>query len=157
MKKKTLVFILTIITFCSSIVLGVSTVYRIDSIYLQPSILSVDAQTEVDALYENLLNAYNKQSYFSVKEDKAKEVLTGFPYFHLVSFEKSYPNRVIIKVAEYEEVYALPTVSGEEYYILGEDGTVLGVRENYNNRLDGENNLRIDGLTVEGEREGTLY
>ena len=156
MKKNTLVFLLTAILFLASVVLGVTTVYRIDTVYLQPTVISQDAEKEVEELHKRLLQAYDKQSFFSVKEKQAKEILSEFPYFHLTSFGKSYPNRVVIKVAEYEEVYALPTAENTGYYILGTDGTILGIRETYVNRLDGENNLLITGLNVTGNRGGAL-
>ena len=156
MKKNTLVFLLTAILFFASVVLGVTTVYRIDTVYLQPVIISQEAEKELEELHKRLLQAYDKQSFFSVQEKQAKEILSEFPYFHLTSFDKSYPNRIVVKVAEYEEVYALPTATNTAYYILGSDGTVLGLRETYINRLDGENNLLITGLEVTGERGGTL-
>lgn len=157
MKKNVLVIILTSIVFLSSVFLGVATVYRVDAVLVETQIVTQAAEEEAESLQKQLLDAYDKKSYFSVDDKKAKEIVAQFPYFRLVSFKKSSPNRIIVKVAEDEEVYAV-AVAGEEnrYYILNDSGAVLGERESYANRLDGENNLLIKGLNVTGSQDGKL-
>ena len=152
MKKSVLVIVLTAIVFLSSVFLGVATVYRVDAVLLETQIVTKQAEEEAAEIRQQLMQAYDKQSFFSVEDNAAKKIVAKFPYFRMVSFEKSSPNRIIVKIAEDEEVYAVP-VQGQNsaYYILNGDGAVLGIRENYVNRLDGENNLLISGFNATGE------
>lgn len=152
-KKNVLVILLTIVVFLSAVVLGVTTVYRVDTVTLNASVVSKAAKVEAEALQERLIKAYEKQSVFSVNSKKAEEIMKEFPYFRMTGFEKAYPNRIIISTTEDAEIYAIPVTEDEtSYYILGLDGSVLGIRETYVNRLDGADNLLIKGLTVTGEK-----
>ena len=121
-KNRLLVIILTCIVFLSAVVLGISTVFRVDTVTLKSTIISQDAQVEISDLQQRLQKAYDKESSFFADDTKAKEIMKDFTYFRLTSFEKKYPNRIEIEVVEDEELYALP-IQGEEnaYYIIGKD------------------------------------
>lgn len=150
--KNILIILLTVLVLLSAAVLGVSTVYRINEVSVVASTISEAAKAEAEELRLRLMEAYDKQSSFSVTSSEAEAVIEEFPYFRIQSFEKKYPNRIVVKVSEDAEVYALPKENGE-YYILGEDGTVLSIRENPANRSDGAENvlLLVDpALTVTG-------
>ena len=156
--KNVLVIILTVVIFLSATVLGISTVYRVNEVTVRTSLVSEAAQAEAEALQKRLLEVYEKKSTLFLEETEAVDVMEEFPYFRMLSFEKSYPNRIIISVAEDAEVYAVPTLSEENaYYIVGADGTVLGIRNDYTNRLDGTENLLIEGLTATGEKGQVLF
>ncbi len=157
MKKNLAVIILTSIVFLSAVFLGFSTVYTVDIVTLDPIIISQESSAEVEEIHKRLSKAYDKKSYFSVDKKAAQEVLSDFPYFRLSGFEKDYPNRLIVRIKEDEEVYAVPIYNeAGQYYILGESGTVLGTRDSYVNRLDKENNVLIRGIRVEGKRGSLL-
>ena len=124
--KSILVIILTVLVFLSAPVLGVSSVYQVEEVTVRTSLVSEAAQAEAEALQKRLLEVYERKSTLFLEQTEAVDVMEEFPYFRMLSFEKSYPNRIIISVSEDAEVYAVPTLSVEnEYYILGEDGTVL--------------------------------
>ena len=158
MKKKTVwTIVLTALVFLSGAFLGVSNVYRVDEVCVEASLVSEAAQAEVDGLQARLQSLYESESAFKIQRESAEEVLQDFPYFRITGFEKDYPNRIVVAIAEDEEVYAVAT--GEEngsYYILNGEGTVLGLREGYKNRADGYDNVRIDGLKVTGEKGKAL-
>lgn len=149
-QKKFWVMLLTAIIFLSVAVLGVSAVYRVDRVTLEASVVSDEAKIEADALQKKLEEAYDTASIFFVGDAQAKKVLKEFPYFRLTGFEKSYPNRVIVKIIEDAEIYAVEKGNGE-YYILGEDGGVLAVRDSYINPLTGSENVLLKGVSVQGE------
>lgn len=159
-KKNFLIIILTVLVFLSAAVLGVATVYRVNEVTVDAATVSEEAKAEAQAMQKELDAIYEKQSIFFVKRDFADEIVARYPYFRITGFAKAYPNRLIVSVSEDEEVYALPCENvADGYYILGADGTVLGVRENYNNRSDatGEmKNVLITGLSVTGEKGGAL-
>lgn len=150
MRKKFWVILLTAIFFLTGAVLGVSVVYRVDLVTLEASLVSEEADAEAEILQDRLEEVYEKKSIFFAGDAEAKEVMKDFPYFRITGFEKSYPNRLIIKITEDAEIYAVERAE-QGYYILGEDGMVLGVRDTHINPLTGAESVLIKGVTVTGE------
>ena len=155
-KHKWLVIILTVILFVSGSVLGVSTVYRVREVTVFAPVVSDEAKTEADELQRRLNEAYYNESIFFSDQESANSIVADFPYFRIISFKKDYPNRIVLEVQEDAEVFAVQ--KGGEYYILNNQGTLLGVRDGYINRSDKGENLLIygDNLTVDGEKGKTL-
>ena len=151
-KKNVVIVLLTVFIFLSFCVLGLSTVFRVREVTVVAPVVSDEAKTEAKQLQSRLEKAYDKESVFFLDERKAQEIVLDFPYFRITRFEKDYPNRLVVEITEDAEVYAVKKAS--EYYILNAEGTVLGVRNNYINRSDDDNNLLIygDNLTVQGEK-----
>lgn len=153
-KRNVIAILLTAVIFLAAATLGVTTVYRVNVVTLKTSVISEAAGEEADELQKRLLARYKDGSIFTVKSEAAAEDFAEFPYFRMTSFKKAYPDRLIIEATEDAEVYA---VAGEEgYYILGGDGTILGIREDAANRSDGADNVIVTGLSVSGERGGPL-
>lgn len=151
MRKKTLVTILlTIILFLSDCGLTVATVYRVSAVTLQMSVVSEEAKIEAENLEKAVALRYKKQNIFFVDKKEAQEEFEKYPHLRLTGFEKSYPNRLIVKGTEDPEVYALEKEGG--YYVLGADGTILGERASATNRSDGKDNVVISGVSVQGEK-----
>ena len=152
MRKKLLVIVMTALIFASACILGFTTVYRVDKVtlYVQAVSDSEEAKSEEQALQESLLDAYKGENLLFSKKTTATEVLSKFPCFRLVKFDKKSPDRIVIEVTEDAEVYAVETEDG--YYLLSEDGTTLGKRGDYKNRLDGEDNLLMKGFSVTANR-----
>lgn len=151
-RKKTIwIIVLTAVIFVSMATLGITSVYRVDTVTLNASVISEEANMEAALLQTRLEEAYDKRSSFGVDKAEAEKILADFPHFRLTGFEKSYPNRIIVSVTEDAEVYAVPVGEGN-YYILGADGMVLGIRDSYINRLDGAANVFLNGLQVSGDK-----
>ncbi len=156
MRKKIWMILLTVTLFLSGAFLGVSTVYRTQEVTVCASLVSKAAEQEVNALQAELNEKYDKISMFTVDETLAKQTLSAYPYLRLTGFEKAFPNRIIISVAEDEEMYAVQTANDTQmHYILNQNGIVLGIREDTKNRSDNAENLPIIGLTATGEK-GTM-
>ena len=157
MRKKIIVILLTALLFLSAAGLGVATVFRVDVVTLDTSRITRDSDEEAQALLARLKEAYVDESIFTVKRSTAEQIMPEFPYFRITGFTRSYPNRLVIEVAEDEEVYAVETGNENgKYYILNGKGTVLGVRDDATNRLDGNRNVLLKGLTVSGEKGSSL-
>ncbi|MBQ8684873.1 MAG: hypothetical protein IJ514_01725 [Clostridia bacterium] len=152
--KNVLIIILTVIVFLSAAVLGVSTVYRVSEVTVNAPVVSEEAKSEAESLQKRLEEAYARSSTFFVDQTLADEIVADFPYFRITSFTRAYPNRIVVEVTEDAEVYAASFGEGG-YYILGADGTVLGIRDDYANRTDGEPNILLFGtpsLNVVGDK-----
>lgn len=155
-KKKIIVIILTVLIFLSASILGVSAVYRVADVTVNAPVVSLEAQAEAVELQQRLQKAYENDSTIFANDEKAKTIVSEFPYFRLKSFKKDFPDRIVVELQEDEEVYAVPVDGADNsYYILNGEGTVLGVRNNISNRSDGAENIFITGdsrFSVTGEK-----
>ena len=150
-KRNIIAVILTVVIFLSATVLGVSAVYRVDEVRLETQTVSVAAEAEAIQLRKKILKRYKDDSIFFADREKASKALVEFPHFRLISFQKSYPDRLVIKLVEDAEIFALKKTENE-YAILGLDGTLLGVRNAAANRSDGKDNILVEGLNANGEK-----
>ena len=149
-KRNIIAIILTVIIFIAAAMLGISSVYRVSAVTLDVSVISEAAKDEAEELQQKLLERYKDESIFFVEKQEAEEEFAAFPYFRMVSFQKTYPNRLVIQASEDAELFAVDRGNG--YYILGSDGTVLGIREDSANRSDGADNIVVTGLSAFGEK-----
>lgn len=158
--KKVLVIILTVLVFLSCFTLGFATVFRVDSVQVNPTTVSAEAKEEAKELQALLTDAYKSENTVFAKDAKARALVDTFPYFRFIAFKKSYPNRIVVEVSEDAEVYAVAKEGeSQEYYILNAQGTVLGIREHYRNRSDTtgkEYNVLLQGFTASGNKGETL-
>lgn len=149
--RNAIAIVLTVIVFLAAATLGVTTVYRVNAVTLDVSVISDAARQEAEALQKNLLGRYEGQNIFLADTAEAEEEFSAFPYFRLLSFRREYPNRLVIGASEDAEVFAVEQSDGT-YCILGADGTVLGIRSDYANRSDGAANVVLKGLSASGEK-----
>ena len=141
--KKILIILLTVLVFLSAATLGISTVFRVDEVTVIAPVVSEEAKAEASDLQNRLQKAYEKKNTIFLDSELADKIIEEFPYFRITTFEKDYPNRIVVTVSEDEEVYAVQ--KGEEYYILNSSGVLLGIRKDYVKRSDENNNLLITG------------
>ncbi len=148
MKKKILTIVLTALLLLSMTVLGVSTVFQVETVTLSARLTS-NAGVTAESLQEEIATAYEKQSILSSNEKKAEKIVEKYPYLRLVSFKKSYPDKLTFTVVEESETYAVEGENG--YAILNGAGVIVAMRKEANNREDKAPNLLLKGLTVTGK------
>jgi hypothetical protein len=146
--------VLTVLVFLSAVFIGVSKVYRIDSVMVEANTYSQAAKSEAEQLQKDLKAGYAGENLLVADEEIALSVIAKYPYFRLTKFEKRYPNVLYIEATEDMEVFAAKTQDG--YYILSQSGTVLDVRKDLNNRIDGKENVVIEGSNPVGEIGDTV-
>ena len=152
MRKKSLwVILLTAIVFFAIAVLGTLTVSRVERVEVQAKLISKEAETEVEAFRERLIETYKNDRSFSVKSTQAEELMSEFPYFRMTEFRVVFPDKIAVKIEEDDEVFAVQTENGK-YCLLALNGTVLGERDYSKNRSDGGENILLDGVTVTEKR-----
>ncbi len=153
-KKRVLTIVLTATVFLAAAVMGIATVFRVDSVAVEFSMSSSVAQREAESLRGKLYEAYDGKSIFTADEKEAESLLVDCAYFRMTEFRKEYPNQIVVKFVEDKETYAVKT--GEEYYILNAEGLVIEKRATFFNRLDGDSNVLVEGFTLSGVRGETL-
>ena len=152
--KKIVVITLTVLVFLSAAFIGVANVYRADDVVLDAKMFSMEAKEEAGLIQEELEELFAGESTLFVKEDLAKKVIAKYPYFRLTKFEKRYPNVIYVEATEDMEVFAAKVQ--ERYCILSENGTILNVRDDLNNRVDGNPNIVIEGSKPSGKMGETV-
>ena len=153
-QKKIWVILLTVLVFLSGTMLGFATAFRVDDVTVEVSGISSASVEEAQALRTRLQEVYIDENILFVNDKNAKTAVKEFPYFRITAFKKDYPNRIVLTVKEDAEIYAVK--QNEEYLILGGDGTILGIRQDSANRLDGEDNVVISGVEVQGAKGETV-
>ena len=155
MAKKVIVIILSVLLFISATCLGVATVFRVKGVAVEASMVSKVAEDEAREIKTRLEEAYMREGILFIDDTAAKEIVEKYPYFRITAFEKAYPDKLVVKIAEDAEVYAVQS-GDESYYLLNAKGEILGKRKDYANRFDQEPNLRIKGVEVSTQDGKTL-
>ena len=146
--KKIVTILLTVALFVTATALGVNSVYRVDTLDLNIRFVSEDAKMEAESLRAELVDLYEKESVFTVKQTDAESVFANYPYFRMTGFKKEYPNKLVIEATEDAEVFSVE--KDGEYFVLALDGTVLSIRKTAENRSDGKPNVTIKGMEISG-------
>ncbi len=154
-KKKVLTIVLTVLLFLSAVFLGIASTFRVDTVTVEFSLLSTDGRAHAELLQAELTAEYKGDSIFSLKDDKAKEIIAKRSYFRMTAFEKKSPDKVYIRVVEDGETYAVESGEGT-YYIVSGEGIMVEERSTTLNRFDGGENLLVKGITATGSRGDTL-
>ncbi len=152
MKRKFAIIGLTVLLFLCATLLGIATVFRVNSVTLSTDV-SKEMQADVRALQTELLELYKNKSVFTVKEKNAKSLLEKYPYLRITEFKKAYPNKLLVSIVEEEEVYELLLEDGSGY-ILSRDGVVMkecAVTDTAKVGL-----VQIKGVHVTGKEGGLL-
>ncbi len=155
MAKKVIVIILTVLMFISAACLGTATVFRVKGVTVEASMVSTVAEKEAQEIKTLLEEAYMREGTLFLEDTAAQEIVEKYPYFRITAFEKAYPDRIVIKIAEDAEVYAVQNAENG-YYLLNAQGEILGERDDYANRFDKEPNLLIKGVEVTAQDGKTL-
>ena len=146
--KRFAVIALTVMLVISAAFIGVANVYRIDNVVLDAKMFSAAAKDEAAEIQLALQEVYVGESLLFAEKTDAEELVKSYPYFRVTKFEKRAPNVICVEVTEDMETFAVQTEHG--YYILSQSGTVLSVRDDFNNRVDGEANIVIEGALPSG-------
>lgn len=153
-KKRILTIVLTALLFVSVVILGVSSTFRVDRVTVEFTLLSEEGKADSQTMQAELTQAYKGKSILSLKEEEARAVLSKYSYFRMTAFEKKSPDKLYIQIVEDGETYAVQ--SGNEYYIVSAEGIIVEKRNTLFNRLDGQENLLVKGVTATGDKGGVL-
>ena len=88
---------------------------------------------------------FGGKSYLFFREDSVYDVVAdkGDGYLEVESVEKHFPNKITVSLSEKYEVFAFE--KDGKYYVVGDDRTVLAVKDDNANNIDGTN-IVITGL-----------
>lgn len=99
---------------------------------------------------------FGGKSYLFFREDSVYDVVAdqGGGYLEVESVEKHFPNKITVSLSEKYEVFAFE--KDGRYYVVGDDHTVLAVKEDNANNIDGSN-IVITGIDFEVPAVGDTF
>lgn len=117
------------------------------------------SQTEqAEAVQAALEERYLRKSILFFDEEDAAALVSeeSGGYFEVTDVEKHFPNSVTVRVREKYESYAFE-LNGL-YYVVGDDGTVLAIKEsNTNNIVPGRQNIEVIGFSFVAPAVGDTF
>lgn len=130
-----IVFLITFNSVCS--ISSIEIYYEVDGSQLQ---LAGDIRVGLEERY------LRKNFLFFDEEEAANYVSDETQgYFEVTELTKSFPNRISMHIREKYENYAF--VLNGKYYVIGDDGTVLAVKDsNVNNLIPAQSNVEVTGF-----------
>ena len=126
-RQKILVAVISVVLFLAALLLGANTVFSVSRIDIAFGVSSPQARADSLALQRTLEEEYLGENIFFVQRDRVTAAFDGYPYLSVISFEKSYPDKLVLSVEEKLESYAaaVEEESGTVFYMLSADGSVL--------------------------------
>ena len=98
---------------------------------------------------------FGGKSYLFFRESSVYDVVSdaGEGYLEVESVQKHFPNKITVSLSEKYEVFAFLNETDGRYYVVGDDRTVLAVKEDNANNIDGTN-IVITGIGFEAQAAG---
>ena len=145
MKKKILLStIVSFVLLVAVIAAGVNAVFTVSDVQTNFCVYSADGRAEAAQVQEKLLRYRGKSSTF-LDLDDVKNTVEQFPCLSVDCVEKRYPSAVYLEVRERKETYAVQKEGG--FAVFDEEGRYLYEKETNICRLDGGENILLDGFS----------
>ena len=99
---------------------------------------------------------FGGKSYLFFRESSVYDVVSdaGEGYLEVESVQKHFPNKITVSLSEKYEVFAFEKEG--KYYVVGDDRTVLAVKDSNENNIDGTN-IVITGIGFPTPAVGELF
>lgn len=151
MKNKKLLISISVLVFAAALILCASALFSLADITL---ISNGECKNIDEAKISEELDEYLGKSVLFLGKDKIeKNISHKFPYVKVESIIKDFPNRLEVSISERKELFCVK--SGDNYYILDDEGYILALKQENVNNIDASVNTiiaaEIDGGAV-GEK-----
>ena len=160
MQKKFVLTISICIIFLACVILSLVLLFSVQRVTVDYTVFSRNDEAGIystvfdkDTLEEldGIFSKYKKKSLVFFDTKKVYEDLDGYSYVKVEEVRKEYPNRIIVKISERKEIYAL-NVDGT-YFMIDEEGYLLSKKNQNANNVDGVRNVLLKGFSVNQEAQ----
>ena len=153
MRKKGVLISLIGFVFIACVILCLCLLFsikQVESVYTVSTFAdtSFDGQPSYVETIDKILAKYKGKSLVSLNTNDIKKQLSGFTYINVESVERKYPNKIVVKMPERKEVYAVKNAEGE-FFVLNEYGLILSKKATNVNNIDGKQNVLLEDFTIE--------
>ncbi len=98
-------------------------------------------QNQIDET-NDLLKRYKGSNLFFLKEREIRDLIHNNTSLKVESITKDYPNVLNVKLKERQEMFAIKI--DDSFYILDDEYTIVGIRDNIANSIDGLDNIILE-------------
>ncbi len=152
MKKKIVITsIISVLVLLAAIVAGLNAIFSVGEVKAEFSVRTDAARRESVALQAEL-DVFVGKSTVLLDLKEVEDVVAKYPYFQLDEISKQYPQAIVLKLTERQELFAVQTQTG--YRMFDTEGTFLSERESNANRADGAENILLCDI-AEGSADFT--
>lgn len=156
MRSKKFVIIYAVVIFLIVFLITFNSVCSISQFEIRFEAGSAEMQTSAENIQARLDDEYLKKNFLFFKESTITSVVAeeSGGYLEVTEIEKHFPNRITVRIREKYECYAF--VKDGKYYVIGDDGTVLAIKDQNVNNIAGRN-VEIAGFQFEEPALGEVF
>lgn len=156
MRSKKFVIIYAVVIFLIVFLITFNSVCSISQFEIRFEAGSAEMQTSAENIQARLDDEYLKKNFLFFKESTITSVVAeeSGGYLEVTEIEKHFPNRITVRIREKYECYAF--VKDGKYYVIGDDGTVLAMKDQNVNNIAGRN-VEIAGFQFEEPAVGEVF
>ena len=156
MRSKKFVIIYAVVIFLIVFLITFNSVCSISQFEIRFEAGSAEMQTSAENIQARLDDEYLKKNFLFFKESTITSVVAeeSGGYLEVTGIEKHFPNRITVRIREKYECYAF--VKDGKYYVIGDDGTVLAIKDQNVNNIAGRN-VEIAGFQFEEPAVGEVF
>ena len=156
MRSKKFVIIYAVVIFLIVFLITFNSVCSISQFEIRFEAGSAEMQTSAENIQARLDDEYLKKNFLFFKESTITSVVAeeSGGYLEVTEIEKHFPNRITVRIREKYECYAF--VKDGKYYVIGDDGTVLAIKDQNVNNIAGRN-VEIAGFQFEEPAVGEVF
>ena len=156
MRSKKFVIIYAVVIFLIVFLITFNSVCSISQFEIRFEAGSAEMQTSAENIQARLDDEYLKKNFLFFKVSTITSVVAeeSGGYLEVTEIEKHFPNRITVRIREKYECYAF--VKDGKYYVIGDDGTVLAIKDQNVNNIAGRN-VEIAGFQFEEPAVGEVF
>lgn len=158
MKNKSLIIILSVLSFIVLLVVLSSTVFCLKSVELNFLSKKINLPSN-EEIIENVKFEYNKSIFFLNRKKYVKELELNNPYIKILNIETVFPNRIKINCVERNELFAIKSFennSFKSFLIIDDEGKVLSSQKEYVNTHLNAISLVFDDIQIQSVSAGQV-
>ncbi len=156
MRSKKFIIVYAIAIFLIVVLITVNAVCSVSQFEVTGETGSAFGEARVELVQNRLDEEYRGKSYLFFQEESVYDIVAqeGGGYLEVVSVQKHFPNKVSVRVHEKYETFAFE--KDGKYYVIGDDGTVLAVKDENVSNIPGTN-LEVVGFSFDIPSVGDVF
>ncbi len=156
MRSKRFVIVYAIAIFLIIFFITLNSVCAITRFEVYYDVGSAEMEKSAREMQQTLEDQYLRKSFLFFNESDAIETVAreSNGYLEVTSLEKHFPNRIEMTVRERFENFAF--VRNGKYYVVGDDGKVIAIKDENVNNIAGSN-IEIQGISFGEQKVGEVF
>ncbi len=150
MSKRRLVLTTTAIIFLLALVLGVYTVFTVNSVSVYYDVVSENGLKYSKEIQDKLEDKWLGKNILLIKEENVLSVFDEYPYVEEISARKVYPNKIVVYARENTERFAVESADKSYFIMFDSKGDKLGTNSVNKNAADSFRNILLSGFGYDG-------